>query len=211
VAKAARTLTRKRRGRKTRSAPIDTSKVIEPQDGSLLETYRAAVAAAIPAGIVVSETFWITLRERIGLFLKMRDRWLRTPAARKRWERIDKVVDELASEMRRERQNTSHEHANAYWPNRVLAGLQEAKAQSTAHLIYYRVAAEARNKGRDPNREYLFQTVIDLWVSLGQEVGYSTSGGSRSGPLVDFFKACLDPLLGDQPDETVRSIIRRRR
>jgi hypothetical protein len=190
--------------------PIDTSKVLEPQDGSLLEPYRAAVAAVIPVGVEVSEIFWDDLRTKINLFLEMHERWSRIPSSRQRWERIAELVRKLRNEMVIERKKTPWSHPDPLWPNRALAGLWEIKAQCDAYLTYYQMAAEARHWARHPDYEYLFQSVIDLWISLGQKETYSTSGGSRGGPLLSFFKACLEPLLGQLPDDTVRSVIRRR-
>jgi len=206
--KTARGFTRKRRGRATRLAPIDASKVLDP-GGALAETYQKAVAAAIPASVEISETFWDELRIRIDLFLQLHERRLRTPLSRQYWERLAWLVEELASALRHLRRTTPWDHANSPWPSRALAGLWEVKVQCDARLDYYRIKAEAFRRGRDPHREYLYQSVLDLWGGLGQRIGYS-SGGSRGGPLPRFFRACLEPLLGDLPDETIRSIIRRR-
>jgi hypothetical protein len=206
--KAARKSSRKRRARATRLAPIDAAKVFDP-GGALVETYQEAVAAAIPASVEIPETFWDELRTRFGLFLQIHERRLRASPSRQRWERIAPLVEELASEMRSFRRTTPWSYYDPLWPNRALAGLWEIKVKCDAHLAYYRIVAEAFSRGRDPHREYLYQSVLDLWGGLRRQIGYS-SGASRSGPLLRFFRACLEPLLGEFPDETIRSIIRRR-
>ena len=208
VGKAADTSSKKRRGRKTHLAPIDASKVL---DGGrqLVETYREAVAAAIPAGAEVSELFWCELQARISLFLQMHDRRLRVPLSRRRWERIDQLTQELAAEMRILRRTTPWAYYDPLWPNRALKGLWEIAAKCEAYLAYHRVKAEAFSRGYDPH-QYLYQSVPDLWSSLGQWVGYSTDvdTGRRGGPLVRFFRACVEPLLGELSDETIRNAIR---
>jgi hypothetical protein len=212
VDKAAPTSSKKRRGRKTRLAPIDASKVLD-LDGHLIEAYREAVAAAIPADVKVSEPFWEALRIRIGLFLQIHDRRLRAPLSRRRWERISRLVEELGTEMRIERRATPWAYYDPLWPNRALAGLWEIKTKADAYMGYFQIAAEAFSRGHDPHREYLYQSVLDLWwANLGQWIGYSTAADTyhRGGPLVRFFRACVEPLLGELSDETIRSAIRRR-
>ena len=184
------------------------AKVLDP-GGALAETYREAVAAAIPVGVKVPETFWDELRTRIGLFLQLHERRLDAPLSRRRWEHLARRVEELAGALRHLRRTTPWDRAFTPWPSCALAGLRGVKIQCDAGLAYYRIKAEAFSRGRDPHREYLYQSVLDLWAGLGQWIGYS-SGTSRSGPLLRFFRVCLEPLLGELPDETIRSIIRRR-
>lgn len=147
--KTARGFTRKRRGRATRLAPIDASKVLDP-GGALAETYQKAVAAAIPASVEISETFWDELRIRIDLFLQLHERRLRTPLSRQYWERLAWLVEELASALRHLRRTTPWDHANSPWPSRALAGLWEVKVQCDARLDYNRIKAEAFRRGAIP-------------------------------------------------------------
>ena len=189
-------------------APIDTAKVFDP-GGALAETYQEAVAAAIPTSVEIPETFWDELRIRIDLFLQLHERRLCAPRSRQYWERLAWHVKEVASALRHLRRTTPWDRAFTPWPSRGLAGLRGVEVQCDARLSYYRIKAEAFRRGRDPHREYLYQSVLDLWAGLGQRIGYS-SGAGRGGPLPRFFRACLEPLLGEFPDETIRSIIRRR-
>jgi hypothetical protein len=212
VDKAASTSSKKRRGRKTRLTPIDASQVIDPY-GDFTQAYREAVAAAIPAGVKVPEQFWGVLRTKIELFLQMHDRRLRAPLSRRRWARIGRLVEELGAEMRIERQTTPWAYYDPLWPNRALAGLWEIKSKVDAYAGYFQIAAEAFSRGHDPHRECLYQSVLDLWwAELGQWIGYSTDADTyqRGGPTVRFFRACVEPLLGQLSDEAIRDAIRRR-
>src|SRR5262249_7595669 len=61
------------------------------------------------------------------------------------------------------------------------------------------------------HREYLFQSMLDLWIGLGQSASYSTVDEThRIGPLLRFFRACVGPLLEDLSDEAIVYAIRRR-
>jgi hypothetical protein len=190
-------------------APIDAANIAKVFDpgGALADTYRMAVTAAIPAGVVIPETFWDELRIRIDLFVQLHQRRLRTLPLRQYWERRVRLVDELAGALRHDRRTALWDRAVTPWISRALDALWGVRIRYDAHLTYCRIKAEAFRHGRDPHREYLYQSVLDLWADLGQRVGYSS--GARRGPCPHFFRTCLEPLLGELPDETVRSIIQR--
>jgi hypothetical protein len=203
--KAVRRSSRKRRERATRLVPIDAAKVFDP-GGALAATYQEAVAAAIPASAKIPEMFWVELHARITLFLQLHEKRLHAPRSRQYWERLAWQVEDLASALRRLRRTTLWDRAITPWPSQALAGLRGVKIQCDVRLSYYQTKAETFPRGRDVHREYLYRSVFDLWEDLGQQIRYSSGG-----PLPRFFRACLEPLVGELPDETIRSVIRHQR
>jgi hypothetical protein len=182
---------------------------------SLSEDHRKAVTAAIPSDVVVPPKFWPDLEAAIDVFCALKDHRTKRPppSERKRWSRIEKLVDKLAGELRVIKRRTTYE---TLWPNQALLALWEIKRIAEAGCVATEMLSVPFKGRRDPHRAHLFAAVLDLWVlQLGRTLSYSRSqNGQPGGPLIRFFKACLDPVLdGDKPPtaHTIASIIDRER
>ena len=61
-------------------------------------------------------------------------------------------------------------------------------------------------------RERYYRHILSVWIKLGGELGFSRDGNNRiRGPLVRFFQAVTNPVLGDCAPalETISDIIKR--
>jgi hypothetical protein len=153
-----------------------------PPADVLTEEHRAVIAAAIPAGVVAGSEFWTELEEILVGFQRLRARRARydVAAERRRWQRLEKSVAPLASQL---------------GGKLVLEFERKAKAYAAYHETW-----RAFSGTKNPYREFLYGGVLDLWTyRLGGELKYSTAvDGLPSGPLVRFFHACVRPVLGDE-------------
>jgi hypothetical protein len=126
---------------------------------------------------------------------------------RKRWLRIEKLVDKLGAELRAARRGLSWEHSDPLWPNRALVALWGFRHFVESHRIGYEMIGAGFKRRANPHQALLCAAVCNLWmIHLGQELTYSPGG-----PLPRFFDACLYPVLGfDMPtDRAIRDIIAR--
>ena len=67
---------------------------------------------------------------------------------------------------------------------------------------------------QNPHRALLYWGVMRVWTDrLGGELRYSTEGPTHHGPLIRFFVACVEPILGEQMPSisTIADIIDRER
>lgn len=185
-------------------------------NNGLIESYRNAVAAALPMGVEPDAFFWRDLESAVGFYISMRQHRLHRPPIRERerWKRIAALVDELGAELRKVRKETPWSQSDLLWPNRALAALCPVKRYAEAAVIGYGMLAAAALGRRDPPRWYLYHAILDLWRDhLKQPLRYSVSaGGKRGGPLVRFVVACVGPLVDKPPTvRTITSIVDERR
>jgi hypothetical protein len=163
-------------------------------DDGLTDAYKAAVASALPKGAEATDAFWHDLEVAVDCYISLRSR---RPSVRERdrWKRIDRLIDKLAGELREVRKGTPRSHSDAYWPNRALLALVDAKRYAEAGVIGHSMLATASRGRRDRARWYLYHAVLDLWRDhLGQPVRSS----KRGGPAIRFVLACVAPLI-DEP------------
>jgi hypothetical protein len=131
---------------------------------------------------------------------------------RKRWLRIDKLTEQLAQQMRKLRRETPWSDPDPLLPNRVLAVLWDVHRRAQVRLEQLNIRAFRGTQ--DPHREALYSGVLRVWTEdLNGQLQYSRNRqGKPTGPLVRFFTACVEPILGDEtPRAGVADIIDRER
>jgi hypothetical protein len=167
-----------------------------PPTNELTDEHRAAILATIPAGVAVRPEFWARLTEIITgyyTFRTHRERYL-VKDARRRWKRLEKSVAALAPQLGKDL-------------------VREFERKAKAYAAYHDTWRAYRGT-RNPDREFLYWGVLRAWTDhLGGELKYSTStDGLLTGPLVRFFIACVEPILGsDTPRPGIADIIDRAR
>jgi hypothetical protein len=162
--------------------------------------HQQAIEAAIPAGGVVPIEFWRDLDAAIGLYQTLQERRATRPPAeeRARWQRIEKLADSLGKELRALRMKISWEHSDPLWPNRALVALWGIRHRAEANRIGYEMRGAGFKRRSNPHRALLYAAVCDLWaIHLQQKLSYSMSpAGEPYGPVIRFFRACLEPVFG---------------
>ncbi len=163
----------------------------------LTPAHRAAIEAAIPAGVEVTPEFWAELIEIITGYQLLSARRARydVKAERRRWQHLEKSVAALAPQL---------------GERLVLAVERQAKNFAAFHYTW----REFRGTKNPYRCEFLYRGVLHLWTDhLGGELKYSIAiDGAPSGPLVRFFVACIEPILGaDTPYAGIADIVDRER
>jgi hypothetical protein len=185
----------------------------------ITEQERDAIAKAIPAaGVEVPDYFWRYFWRNLEMAIDIcrtteQHRTARPPAReRKRWQRIEKLTDDLAAELRAIRLHISADGVGSFWPNRALRALWPVKYRAESAQIGYEMLGHGYGGRSKPHRDLFYRAICDLWIDLGEKLQTSTSSsGKPTGPLIRFFQACARPAVGDLPAETVASIIDRER
>jgi hypothetical protein len=135
--------------------------------------------------------------------------------ARKRWARIDRLIAELAVEIREVKARVPWSADDPLWPNRLLAALWPVKQKAELHVEGFTILARAIQGKRDPVRDWLYWRLLAIWTDcLGGELTISVPkyGGQPCGPLVRFLIAAVTVVSGKAPNAyTVRTIVRRER
>jgi hypothetical protein len=162
----------------------------------LTPKHRTAIEAAIPAGVVVVPEFWAELTEIITHYQLMRARRVLydVGAARRRWRRLEKSVAALAPQLGEKL-------------------VREFKRRAEAYAAYHDMRRALRGT-KDPRREFLYWGVLGVWTNrLGGKLKCSTAiDGAPTGPLVRFFVACVEPILGPKtPHAGIADIVDRER
>jgi hypothetical protein len=137
-------------------------------------------------------------------------------AARKRWQRIDKLLAELAHEYYVIKRGTPWTAHDPEWPQRNILALKPLRQYAAAAVEGYDVRLGARQGRRDPAREWLFARLFEIWTDCfhGKLAVSTPARGSPRGPLIRFILAVLRPLTltlweGDLPSpETIRRLVR---
>ena len=201
-----------------RKPETDTTAVLDT-GGGLTDQYRHAVAAALPAGVDPPEAFWHDLESAVAAYFSLQQhRTFRPPKVElERWQHIDRLVSDLASELRTIRRQTpwSTFDFDQSWSARSLAALWEVKRKAEAGVFAYQTIGSAFSRRGHPHRAHLYGAICDLWrFELKQKLRYSRSEtGIPSGPLIVFLAACLGPVLGSETPTAsgLASIVNRKR
>ena len=121
------------------------------------------------------------LRDYAGLRRSPKD----LKAARKDWQRIDRLLADLAARYQRlERQ-------------RDLLALEPLQKWAKAVVEAYDMRVRARQARRDPAGGWLIERLFDIWTDcFGGKLAVTPppGGGPPRGPLVRFIQAVLAPL-----------------
>src|SRR5262249_46401027 len=125
--------------------------------------HRAAVAAEIPKGVAVPRDFWRDLQTAIDMYCVMDERRTSKPPRQRleRFQRIEKLTDAIAAELREIRLRISPDGFNPFWPNRVLRALWESKWQAERHIIGNAALAEGYGGHSAPHRELFYRAILD--------------------------------------------------
>jgi hypothetical protein len=83
-----------------------------------------------------------------------------------------------------------------------LATLEAMRRRVDSHIENLDTLCRAFDKKRNPYRKNLYIGVLRIWTDIvGDTPTYSrpwAGGGEPFGPLINFFHACLAPVLGDK-------------
>ena len=182
--------------------------------GGLTAEHRARIEAALPPGKVMTPEAWADLEEVVVGYRIFETRRTTYPIVkeRKHWKRLGKAVDTVAAELfavRRCGPTRTRCGAIRRWRRcrRYAARSRRASPAST-------ISGAPSAAGENPHREFLYWGVMRVWTDrLGGKLRYSNSPeGSTHGPLVRFFVACVEPILGDKtPGAGIADIIDRER
>jgi hypothetical protein len=181
----------------------------------LTAEHCAAIRAAIPPHVKVPQEFWSALDLVVTSFHTSETSRKRKPPRREleRWRRIEKNTEALARDLRAIRLEIAAEGFDPFWPNRALRALWPIMHRAESALIGYGILGAGYGGRRQPHRELFYRGILDLWqIHLGQELTYSRSPEDHkpSGSLIQFFQACIAPVLGQAPPlETIVTIIKR--
>lgn len=158
--------------------------------------HQQAIKAAIPAGVEVPAEFWRDLDDALAVFEAMEANRTTRPPWREleKWKRIEKSAAALIADLKDARPPWLD------WALRVLDGedgKDGIKYRASRAIIGYETLATGYGGRSRPHRELLYASILDLWVNrLGQKLSYSrpppTRHGEPYGPLIQFFRACVD-------------------
>jgi len=149
--------------------------------------HRAAIAAALPAGMELHDVDYAFLEVLFGDYLHLRQRRTAYPFAQRK----------------------------RFWRGvRKMAGNEPALlALADSYEAWHETARCFRGQ-RNPHRELLYDGVLMIWIENGGELRLSTSRtGVPTGPLVRFFLACIGPVMAAETPSarSIPAIIRRAR
>jgi hypothetical protein len=182
-------------------------------DGLTAE-HRAHIVAALLPNKVMTPEAWAELEEYVVGYRIFETRRTTYPIdeERKRWKRLGDTVEAAAVELRRLRRETLWTDPDPMWPNRALAALREVHQKVEMRAAFHGIWSFFGGR-QNPHREFLYWGVMRVWTDrLRGELRYSNSPEGPSGPLVRFFVACVEPILGKQtPGAGIADIIERER
>jgi hypothetical protein len=183
-----------------------------------------AISAAIPSRIKTKAN-WPKLEPRVRadldtaivLFRTLSCRRQRYPIVeeRRHWRRIISLITKLEAEMRWVLgRNPVFDVGDPRWPNRVLHELIWVLEKAEVHSAFHDTWSAFRGR-KNQYREFLYHDVLRVWTRLlkGRLENYWVSEqGEPRGPLVEFFIACIEPVLGAKtPRAGIVDIIERER
>jgi hypothetical protein len=150
-------------------------------------SHRAAIAAALPAGMTLHDVDYAFLEVLFGDYLHLRQRRAAYPfAQRKRfWAKVRKMAQ----------------------------GETALLAAADSYEAWHETARCFRGQ-RNPHRDLLYDGVLLVWTENGGVLRFSTSRtGVPAGPLVRFFLACITPVMGAETPSvrSIPGIVRRER
>jgi hypothetical protein len=177
--------------------------------------HQRAIEAAIPDGIKVPDKFWRDLDDALAVFVAMEANRTTRPPWREleKWKRIEKSAAALIADLKDARPPWLD------WALRVLDGedgKDGIKYRASRAIIGYETLATGYGGRSRPHRELLYASILDLWVNqLGQKLSYSrpppTRHGEPYGPLIQFFRACVDDAAALTAEGIATIIDRERR
>jgi hypothetical protein len=98
---------------------------------------------------------------------------------------------------------------------KLLAHFLNTKKRASVLEDLYRHLARARSGRKNPDRKFLYGHVVRIWTEVvGERVKWSRSStGEPTGRLVEFFIACVAPVLGNRTPsrEGIKDILERER
>jgi hypothetical protein len=147
--------------------------------------HRAAIAAALPAGMELHDVDFAFLEVLFGDYLHLRQRRAAYPlrARRRFWDGIRK----------------QHQ------------GEPALLALADSYQAWHETARCFAARG-NPHHDVLYYGVLRVWVDNGGRLATSTSRtGVTTGPLVRYFLACVGPVMGTETPRprSIPAIIRR--
>lgn len=182
---------------------------------AIADWHREQVAAVLPPGVDIDKA-WPDLQQCFYGFLRFHHvRTRKRPLEeRKRWEEITRLIDELASKVRTVNHETVWKDFDPMGSNRLLKELQKFRLKAELKIeIWGPLSGELFSGKRNAHRDFLHWGILRAWTDRlgGRLTTYSKSDLPR-GPLIDFFVACVTPILPDVPSpHTVADIINRER
>lgn len=166
-----------------------------------------AISAAIPPHIKTKAN-WAKLElrvradldEAIVLFRALSARRQRYPIAaeRRRWNRIGDLTNKLETELQMLRELKPPSDPDPPWLPQALAALRRVDNGVQDVTAWHETWAAFRGT-KHPYREHLYHDVLRVWTRRlkGRLENYWITKGEPRGPLVEFFVACVRPVLGD--------------
>jgi hypothetical protein len=193
-----------------------------PGEIGLPETYRRNVEAALPRGVTAGSDFWDALWAILGRYLLAeQSRKHNPPTIRaKQWQRFEQRLTQFKGDMiaiRRtiDRRMIDPENQPPSWWINLLWAVQEAQWRACEYGQSYQKAGAGFRGRTNPQRERLYSDILRLWQGhLRQRLKFSRSpkkGGEPYGLPIQFFKACVNPVLGETApmEEGIVSAIKR--
>jgi hypothetical protein len=182
-----------------------------------------AISAAIPSRIKTKAN-WPKLELRVQadldkaivLFRTLNSRRQRYPIAaeRRRWKHIGDLANKLAIELRVLRGLKPTSDDDPDWLTEALIALQRVMHRVGDVSAFHDTRRAFRGR-KNPYREFLYHDVLRVWARRlkGRLENYWVSEqGEPRGPLVEFFIACVEPVLGaETPRAGIVDIIERER
>lgn len=184
----------------------------------LTAEHRARIVAALLPRKAMTPEAWADLDEIIVGYRIFATRHTAYPIVeqRKHWGRLGKAVNIAEAELRWLRREVARSDPDPKWRSRALTALREVRRKVEAREAsagFHDVWRTFRRRS-NPDNEFLYWGVMWVWTDrLGGKLRYSNSPeGAPSGPLVRFFVACVEPILGNKtPGAGIADIIDRER
>jgi hypothetical protein len=175
----------------------------------LTAEHRARIAAALPRGKVMSSEAWAELEECVVGYRIFETRRLTYPIVkhRKYREHMDKAVATVILGLCRDDMWPGD---TTWWRPDALAAMSAIRRRVEALAAFQDMWGKPFSRRQNPDREFLYWAVMRVWTDhLGGELRYSKSR-KPSGPLIRFFVARVEPILGDKtPGAGIGDIIDR--
>jgi len=182
-----------------------------------------AISAAIPSRMK-TRTNWPKLEpivradldEAIVLFRTLSSRRQHYPitAERRRWNYIGDLTERLITRLRMLRDLKPPSDDDPDWLTEALIALQRVMHRVGDVSAFHDTWRAFRGR-KNPYREFLYHDVLRVWTRRlkGRLENYWVSKqGEPRGPLVEFFIACIEPVLGAKtPRAGIVDIIERER
>jgi hypothetical protein len=180
------------------------------------ERHKREIGATLPLGADVDKV-WGELQVYFIGFIRFRHRraQARKRGSRKRWERTLRLIDDLAIKARLAQQESRSYDCDPDLPMRLLAELAKFRTRAEAHVTVNRNwGGKLFGAKRNPHRELLYAGILKVWTGIGGTLTYGRPAiadkPKPNGPLIDFFAACIEPILDKaQSPYTTATIIDR--